>query len=504
MKILSNEQIREADEFTMLNEPISDDALMERAAAKCVDFLKQQWNNSVPFVVFCGPGNNGGDGLVIARLLCEYDYKVIVYCLDSVKYSDGFNLNYERIKKQNLAIVYIISDVKEDLLQYPENAIVVDALFGSGLSKNVTGLALDIIEDINKNNNTVVSIDLPSGLWDIKSMAGDSNAIVHANFTLTFQCPKLSFFFSENGTFVGRWLVLDIGLNKDFIASCPSNYYYVEKHDINSLIRARKRFSHKGTYGHALLLAGSYGKIGAAVMASKACLRAGLGLLTVRIPKCAYQIMQTSIPEAMVSVDENENYVAPFNFKENFNAVGIGPGIGTNDETASMLKFLLQNYQKPMVIDADAINILAQNPTWLSFLPKHSILTPHPKEFIRLVGQYNDDIEKFEMQSAFSQKYNVYVVLKGANTSVSTPEGKIWFNSTGNPGMATAGSGDVLTGILTGLLAQSYSSFETCLLGVWIHGKAGDIAANKFGEISVIASDIINNIGEAFVELGSL
>lgn len=502
MKVLTIEQIREADEFTMVNEPISDDALMERAATKCVDFIKSRWNKDTPFVVYCGSGNNGGDGLVIARLLAEEEYYVTVICLDANNYSDAFNLNYERIKKQNLANVFIVSNIEEDLPIFPENAIIIDALFGSGLSRCVSGLAKEIIESINKKNNTVVSIDLPSGMC-CNSDNFESYTIVQADFTLTFQCPKLSFFLSENAIFVGRWYVLDIGLNKEFISSCQTNYFYVEKSDINSLIRLRKRFSHKGNYGHALLLAGSYGKVGAAVLSAKACLKSGVGLLTVRIPSCAYQILQTSIPEAMVSIDESAHYLTPYNIKDNHNAIGIGPGIGTEEETASALKFILQNFQKPLVIDADAINILSQNPTWHSFIPKNSILTPHPKEFIRLVGQYNDDIEKLKMQSDFSKKYNIYIVLKGANSSISTPDGTIWFNSTGNPGMATAGSGDVLTGILTSLLAQGYTPLETCLLGVWIHGKAGDIAAIQNSEISVIAGDIVENIGKAFLELGN-
>ncbi len=500
MKVLTIKQIREAAEYTMINEPISDDGLMERAAEKCADFIKQNWDKTVSFIIFCGPGNNGGNGLIIARLLSDAEYQVTVVCLNAPSYSDVFNLNYERLKKQNRANVLIISII-DDMPDYDSSCVVIDALYGRELSKPVSGLAGEIIDYINRNNNFVISIDVPSGLWEDKEQDLNSDIIVQSDVTLTFQCPELSFFFSENSVYVGRWYILDIGLDKSYIASLDTKYFYIEKTDVKGLIRLRKQFSHKGTYGHSLLISGSYGKIGAAVLSAKACLRAGTGLLTVRIPQCAYQIMQTAIPEAMVSVDSSTNFITPFNFKENYDAIGIGPGIGQEDETASALKFLLQNYQNPIVIDADAINILSQNPTWLSFLPKNSILTPHPGEFKRLVGKYNDDREKIEMQLAFSCKYNVYIVLKGFNSSISTPDGNIWFNSTGNPGMATAGSGDVLTGVLTGLLSQGYTSFEACLLGVWAHGKAGDIAAEKKSEISVISSDIIENLGEAFLEL---
>ncbi|HRS53334.1 MAG TPA: NAD(P)H-hydrate dehydratase, partial [Bacteroidales bacterium] len=494
-------QIREADQYTILNEPISDEALMERAAGKCAEFIMKKWNQNFSFLICCGPGNNGGDGLVIARKLAGENYKVAVVCVDAPKYSDSFNLNYERLNKQGKVNISIISNVEDDFPKYDDNTIIIDALFGSGLSKKIKGVAAEIITKINNSNNYVISIDMPSGLIANCEESYVSDVIIKANLTLTFHCPKLAFFMPENYEYLGEWYVIDIGLHKDYIDSLPSNYYYIEKEDIKSLIKPRHRFSHKGNYGHALLISGSHGKIGAAVLAAKACLKSGAGMLTIRAPKCGYEIIQTSIPEAMIDEDENLKYITPFNFKTNYSAIGIGPGIGQSEETATAFKFLIQNYQKPIIIDADAINILSSNTTWLSFIPKHSILTPHPKEFTRIAGTYRDDKEKIDKQINFSYKYNVYIVLKGAYTSISCPDGKIFFNSTGNPGMATAGSGDVLTGILLGLLAQGYTSLETCLIGVWVHGKSGDIAAKKKGEISLIASDIIENLGEAFLSL---
>ena len=329
----------------------------------------------------------------------------------------------------------------------------------------------------------------------------DPKNIINATFTLSFQVPKLAFFFADNAKYVGDFFVLNIGLDEGFIASQKSPNNFVTQDMMLPLLKHRERFSHKGTYGHALLIAGCYGKIGAAMLAAKACLRAGVGLLTVHVPDCGYNILQTSVPEAMVSVDEHDSQFTGIKDIGKYNVIGVGPGIGQEADTANGLKFLIQNAKLPLVIDADALNILAENKTWLSFLPKGSILTPHPGEFARLAGKQDNNYQTHLAQIEFARKHQVYLILKGAYTAIATPAGEVYFNSTGNPGMATAGSGDTLTGIITGLVAQGYSSFEASVLGVYLHGLAGDIAANELGQEALIAEDITNNLGRAFKHL---
>jgi NAD(P)H-hydrate epimerase len=322
--------------------------------------------------------------------------------------------------------------------------------------------------------------------------------IIQAHHTVTFQLPKLSFLLPGNGSAVGSWHGVDIGLNREFIEQSKSTYFLIEKNDIKGMLRIRSKFNHKGNFGHALLIAGSFGKMGAAILAARAALRSGLGLLTVHVPTCGYEIMQTSVPEAMTSVDSSATLFSTVPTIEKFNCIGVGPGIGQDKQTVNALATLITQVEKPMVIDADALNILATNKELIPAIPKKSILTPHPKEFERLVGSWAHDVERIEKQIDFSCKTNTIVILKGAHTSVCTPEGMVYFNNTGNPGMATGGSGDVLTGLITSLLAQGCTPEESALLGVWIHGTAGDCASKIVGETGLIATDIINSLPEAF------
>jgi NAD(P)H-hydrate epimerase len=470
---------------------------MERAATQCFNWIKSHISKSNKFKIFCGTGNNGGDGLVIARLLLDKNCDVDVFIVKfSAKLSDDFKTNFERlIKYKKVSITDILKNSEFPFIS-PDD-IIIDAIFGTGLSKPVKGFTGELIEHLNKSMARIISIDIPSGLFgDINF--GKKGAVIRANHTLTFQQPKLSFLFSSNACYVGDWQVLNIGLDKEFINSVKTKDFYIDISDCKSVYKPRTKFSHKGNYGSALIVSGSYGKTGAAVLSAKACLKAGVGLLTVQIPKSGYQIIQTAVPEAMVETDSCESYISDVVDIKSFNAIGIGPGIGTKAETQKVLKMLIQNSANPLVIDADAINILSENKTWLAFLPKGSILTPHPKEFERLVGKKTTDTERYELQKALSVKHSVYIILKGANTSISCPDGSCYFNSTGNPGMATAGSGDVLTGILLGLLAQGYSSLETSILGVFLHGLAGDLAAERYGFESTTAGDIIAYLGIAF------
>ncbi len=501
MKILPVEKIRQADAYTISHEPIADIDLMERAAGQLFRWIKKRVDKSHRFFVFAGLGNNGGDGLATSRLLTEAGYDVSVYVVRfSDKNSDSFQINYDRFLEFGNNKLH---DLKKDepLPEIGEDDIVIDALFGSGLTRPVKGFPGEVIHHINSSPALKIAIDVPSGLFvDACSTASDGK-IVRADYTLTFQFPKLAFLMPENDAFAGSWHVLDIGLHEHFIHDVKVNNSYVLRQDAAYILRPRKKFSHKGTYGHALLIAGSYGKMGAAVLAAHAALRSGVGLLHVHIPKAGYAIMQTALPEAMLSIDRYDNYFSDIPELSMYNAIGIGPGLGMQHQSQMALKLLIQQFKLPMVFDADALNILAENKTWLAFLPHYSILTPHPKEFERLAGKWNDDFERLKKQREFAEKYQVVVVLKGANTSICTPHGDCYFNSTGNPGMATAGSGDVLTGILTSLLAQGYVSVEAALLGVYLHGLAGDMATKKRSQEAMIAGDIIEWLGKAFQKL---
>jgi ADP-dependent NAD(P)H-hydrate dehydratase / NAD(P)H-hydrate epimerase len=506
MKILTAEQIRAADSYTIMHEPISSIALMERAADTCTQWITNHFPNDTLFIVICGTGNNGGDGLAIARQLLEKGCNAETYIIPFFsKLSEGFLTNKKRLENIKDAKITEIKEANE--IDIPEKLnnkiIIIDALLGSGLSKPIEGKLGELIQKINSFNLPVISIDMPSGLAMEDNTGFDKKNIIRSTFTLTFETPKLSFLFADNADYVGEFYILDIGINKKFLAEQKSNNNFLTQNMAAHLLRPRARFSHKGTYGHALLIAGSYGKMGAAVLGAKSCLRAGAGLVTIHTPKCGYETLQTSVPEAMVMTDEEEQDFSGIKDISKFNATGIGPGIGTSEKAAKGLKMLIQQASVNMVLDADALNILSENKTWLSFLKPGSIITPHPGEFARLAGKSSTAFEAYNKQREFAIKYRIYVVLKGAYTSIATPDGEVYFNSTGNPGMATAGSGDTLTGAILGLLAQGYPPHQAAILGVYIHGLAGDIAAHEWGENALIAEDITNNLGKAFQHLAN-
>jgi len=502
MKIFSVDQIQAADKYTIENEPITSIDLMERASLNVVEWLVNKFDAIYKIKIFCGPGNNGGDGLAIARILSSINYGVEVFIVEPTdKTSNDFKINLERIDKNKISIT-LINDaniINENSFQ---NAIIIDALFGSGLNKPLSGVYAEIVNKLNQINAIKISIDVPSGLYS-DTLNSKEDIIFKSNYTLSFQFPKLSFMFPENAVNVGTFLVLDIGLHAKYISETPTQYYFIDKNLISSFLKTRISSAHKGNFGHALLLCGSYGKIGAASLASKACLKSGVGLLSVNIPACGYNIMQTSIPEAMVISDDDNNFLTkPIEIKP-YNAIGIGCGIGIEEKTQQLVKSLIQRTTVPLVFDADAINCLSENKTWLAFLPVNSILTPHVKEFERLVGECANSVERLKKQIDFSISNKCYIVLKGQHTSITTPDGKVFFNSTGNPGMATAGSGDVLLGIITSLLAQKYSALQACLLGVYVHGLAGDIASFNLSQESMTSGSIIDYLDEAFQKLHS-
>ncbi|HUX57879.1 MAG TPA: NAD(P)H-hydrate dehydratase [Bacteroidales bacterium] len=498
MKIFRCDQIKKIDEYTIKHEPIASIDLMERAAGQLFKWITNRFGRTERIIIFAGPGNNGGDGIALARMLVADRYDTeIHYVRFADKTSVDWEINRKRLESEtNLKLNYLISADHFPVISSGD--IIIDAILGSGLTRPVEGLPREIIEQINNVDATIISIDVPSGLFGEDNSKNIYDSVVKADFTLSFQFPKLSFLFAENGCFVGDWVVLPIGLNANAIISTNSPYSFIGKVDVAPLLMIRNKFDHKGNFGHGLLIAGSSGKMGAAVLCAGAALRTGIGLITCHIPSCGDSILQSAQPEAMVKMDISDKYISDAGGTGSFSAIGLGPGIGTMTETQKAVQGLLSECKKPMVIDADALNILSLNPEWLSLLPAGTILTPHPKEFERLAGKADNGFLRLEMQINFSKRYNCIVVLKGAHTSVTTPEGKVMFNSTGNPGMATAGSGDVLTGIILSLLAQGYRPENAALLGVYLHGLAGDIASRGLCYESIIASDIIKSIGKAF------
>ncbi|MGN7887321.1 NAD(P)H-hydrate dehydratase [Dyadobacter sp. 22481] len=492
MKIFNVEQIRAMDAYTIAREPINSIDLMERASQAFVRWFCNQYVNTRPIAVFCGKGNNGGDGLAIARILsgCGYDVQVFVveYNLNA---TDDFRQNLSRLA-DHLTPRLIQSE--NDLPRLEKKVVCIDALLGSGLSRPVEGLLGIVIKYLNDLPNRLLAVDIASGLYTDRPN-GPSDIIIKPRYTITFQLPKLSFMLPQNAEYVGEWHVVDIGLSSEYIKNTDTHYYFTDKPEAEKRIKPRQKFSHKGTFGHAVLIAGSYGKMGAAVLSGKACLRSGVGLLTMHVPACGYEIAQISVPEAMTTVDESEKYISEAPDLGSATAIGIGPGIGQAPATAKVLEKILGQAKVPVIIDADALNILSTHPHLLYKLPANTILTPHPKEFQRLAGDSSNEYERLEKARVFSSKYKVIICLKGANTAVVLPNGEVHFNSTGNPGMATGGTGDVLTGIITSLLAQKYAPADAAILGVYQHGLAGDRAAEVRGQTALIASDVVECLG---------
>ncbi|MEG1616358.1 MAG: NAD(P)H-hydrate dehydratase [Bacteroidales bacterium] len=501
MKLFLTKDIKEIDAQTIKEEGITSIELMERAAGAVADEIMARWSIRTPIVLFAGPGNNGGDALAVARLLTEGGYKTETYLFNpKLKLSSECQKNKTALESTPNAICH---EVTKEFVPptLTADTLVIDGLFGSGLNAPVTGGFAAVIQYINSSESKVVSIDIPSGLFGEDNDKNDSRNIVRATLTLTFQFPKLSFMFPESEKFTGEVVILDINLSQQAMANIPSPFHLTERYDVTGLLNRRAKFAHKGNFGHALLAAGSYGMMGAAVLAAKACMNSGVGLLTVHAPESGYIILQTAVPEAKFQADKNPKFITRVNDILNYTATGFGPGIGTDSNTVWAVKEMIKELRRPCVIDADGLNILAQNPELLSELPSNSILTPHPKEFERLFGKSDNSFDRLMKGMEAAMKYNVIIVLKGADSAVILPTGHVHFNSSGNPGMATAGCGDVLTGILLALLSQNYRPDQAAVLGVYLHGMAADIAVTLSSEEALTAGDIVQNLGHAFRQL---
>ena len=500
MKIFRADQVREIDAYTIKNEPVRSIDLMERAASRLTGWYVRHFHTNRKVVIFAGPGNNGGDALAMARMLAGRQFRVECYLLKFGTLSEDCAINLERLREQGLVKMFETGE-HDPLPEIDRMDVVVDGIFGSGLSRSVTGLAARVIQLINEKAGSVIAIDIPSGLFGEDNSVNDPGTVIRANYTLTFQFPFLSFFFDDNEELVGQWRVQDIKLHPAAIEGMETGYRTVEHEEIRSFLPQRRKYAHKGTFGHALMIAGSYGMMGAALMSGESCLRSGAGLVTLHVPRFGYGIVQTGFPEAIVSLDQSDILFSEPPDLAPYSAVGIGPGLGCKSNSCKGLKMVLERVNVPLVIDADGLNILSEHPQWLDMLPENSVLTPHPREFDRLAGPSENSYKRHLKQIEFARKYRVIVVLKGAHTGIASPMGGYWFNTTGNPGMATGGSGDLLTGLITGLLAQGVPSLEAALTGVFIHGLAGDKAVEFSSEEALIAGDIMLYYGEAFSEL---
>ncbi|MCV9388973.1 NAD(P)H-hydrate dehydratase [Reichenbachiella ulvae] len=492
-KILSPQQIQLLDQMTIKTEPIPSIDLMERASEAFVSSFIQSYPRDRSVVVVAGTGNNGGDGMAIARLLVEQGYKVEAFVVGKPeKGSKDFQANHAVLK------AYCSCDIiasKEDFPVLDSAVVVVDALFGSGLSRAVSGLFGELIDYLNEQSLEAVAVDIASGLGCDQVFEG--GRILRVSQTITFEVPKYTQLLAEFEPYVGELNVVNIGLDLRQMEASITQRYFVTPQFITSLFRSKSKYAHKGTAGRCLLLVGSQGKMGAAVLAARACLRSGAGLLTTYIPQSGNQIMQIAVPEAMTITSPSLDVLSHSPDLDGYHAVGIGPGLGMEKETGMMVKAILVDSALPLVLDADALNIIARENS-ASLIPRGSVLTPHPGEFKRLVGDWKNDFEKLEKQRAFSREYQVVVVLKGANSSITDLEGNIFFNSSGNPGMATGGSGDVLTGIITAFLGQGYGGLEAALLATYLHGLSGDLALEHGSTETLIASDLINFLPRAF------
>ncbi len=494
MKILSAIQIKSCDIATT-ESGISSLNLMERAAAKCVEWTEMNFKTTNRFLIFCGTGNNGGDGLTMARMFYEKGFDVEVY-IDraNLNFKADTEINFRKIKKISGIEIKDFGDFSKTI---KEKTVLIDALFGYGLNRKLSGKVKNLVETLNQTTLPKVSIDIPTGLFADKVIEKDS-VVFKADFTLTFQFYKRSFLHPETGRFCGKTEVLDIDLDSKFIEDAETDYFVIDNSIIRKIYKPREDFSNKGTFGKSILVGGSYGKIGAVLMSSLSALRTGSGLTFTMAPDCGNLILQSQIPEAMF-ISSGENYIGKIEIQDKA-IYGIGPGLGKEKQTQKALLEFLKSYKNPVVLDADALNILAENQN-LNLIPKHSVITPHPLEFERLFGKTENSFDRIELAKEKAKESQIFIVLKDHHTAIITPDKKVYYNITGNSGMAKGGSGDVLTGIITSLISQKYEIKEACIFSVWLHGKAGDFAAEEFSKESMLPTDLINKIGEVFKSL---
>lgn len=500
MKVFTAEQIRHWDQFTISNEPVSSIQLMERASEALAGWISENCKNHKKMVIFCGNGNNGGDGLALARILYMKGFDADVFVQNPKgKFSDDASVNLKRLR--DLSGISVRDFNEAGQYNFDNRTVIIDALFGTGLSRPLEGAYKQVVDLLNQKSCIKISVDIPSGL-PADEIFEKEPIIFKADYTLSFQCWKKSFLHPETGRYAGKVIILDIGLHGQYLESEATENFVIDEKLISDIFKPRQDFSHKGTYGKVTIAAGSYGKIGAAVLATRSALKTGAGLTFTIAPECGYEILQISCPEAMF-IEGGSKMITDFG-SEDTTVYGIGPGLGTHEETEKGLLEFLKKHHNPVVLDADALNIISKNQTNLKLIPKYSVITPHPKEFERLFGSTENSFARLKLAREKAKEFNIYMVLKDHHTQVVTPEGNIFYNITGNSGLAKGGSGDILTGILASLLAQGYSGENACIMGVWLHGRAADLAAEKYSKESMLPTDVINTFGDVFEELNKI
>ena len=498
MKIFTSKDISEIDRYTIAHEGVSSWELMERAASSIAKVIMERWLPKQRIVIFAGPGNNGGDALAVARLIADQGYSSEVFLFNTKSSLSPDCLKNRNMLKDSENVIF--TEVKQsfDFPDLSETDVVVDGLFGNGLKERLVGGYVSIIKNINESGAFVISIDIPSGLFGETNYYTILSNVIHANLTLSIQFPRLSFFYKENAQCIGEWRTIDIGLSRTAMHNTPSNYYLIDSVAVKEALKSRPTFGDKNDFGRIYIAAGSLGMVGASVICTKAALRTGVGVVTTHTPSCGYLPMQIAVPEAIVDTDDDNCHITKIEPHPKASAVAIGPGIGTEKETINALGTFLKRAKKPVILDADALNCIAKVSMLISDIPMNSILTPNEAEFDRLFGDSFSEEERVKKAVDVAFKKKIIIILKGHYTKVIRPDGKVYINTSGNSGMATAGSGDALTGIIAALIGQGYSPCAAATIGVHIHGLAGDLAKKRHSEFGVIASDIVDNIGKAF------
>lgn len=492
MKIFNAAQTKQWDNVTLERQGILSLDLMERAAKACFDFITNRFEGR-NFYIFCGPGNNGGDGFELARLLIEASFPTKIYSVwrETDSRSADNTVTFNRLTSSG---AFVDSFPSSSPIELSDKYVIIDAILGNGQNRPVAGVYKMAVDWINQQNQPVVSIDIPTGLYTRERSPDDS--MVFADYTLTFESPKLAMLLPEFEEVVGNWECISIGLDRSFEQEAPSEFVWVTEEEIASDTIPRKRFSHKGTFGKAALFVGSYGMTGAAILSAGAALRSGVGKLFVHTPGKCVDLVQMAVPEAIVRPDPNQLLMSHLpDDLTGFSAVGIGPGIGKETETRELLNQLLDAAIPNLVLDADALNIIAEE-GWLERIPEGAVLTPHLMEATRMWGFHTSHYTRLMRIRDFVIRRNLIVVLKGAFTATLSPDGTIYFNSTGNVGLAKAGTGDVLTGMLTSLMAQGYSPLAAAKRAVFIHGQTADDLAKTRHFYSFLASDLVAELGK--------
>ncbi len=502
MNIFTASQMAKLDAYTIKEKSIPSIDLMERAAVALTDEYCKICSKDKHVYIFAGPGGNGGDALAMARLLSQKGYNISAYLINTAnKLHPDCGINRDRLKKACPDVEFYEISSQFDMPEIGSNDVLIDGLFGTGLTRPVSGGFAMLIKFINKSSATIVSIDIPSGLMCEDNTNNFPSNIIHAHYTFTIQALKPAFLMADNQVFIGNLKVVDIQLEEK---ACPQDnrvFFINEEEEVRSLIRPRDKWGHKGTFGHGLLIAGCYGMAGAAILSSRACLRSGIGKLTVHSPRANVPILQGNVPEAVIHPDTESDFFSYPVDSASFDAVAIGSGLGLKNDTKAAAIEQITHSKVPIVIDADALNLFAEHPNWVAQIPPCAILTPHPKEYARIFGKFPNDYQMMSHAREQAKRLKCHIILKGHYTAICCPNGWVYFNTTGNEGMATAGSGDTLTGMLLAFAAQGYSNTDTCRLAVYLHGLAGDLAALHLGSHSVIASDIIEYLPDAIKHL---